>query len=177
VAYLTQTTLSLDECAETVEALKARFPNLRSPTSDSICYATQNRQNAVKAIVPRVDLLLVVGSRQSSNSNRLREVGETRGVRSYLIDTAADIRAEWLEGVDRVAITAGGSTAEYLVEDVLDRLRGLGGRVVEQEIVPEAVNFNLPKNLVDDLKADARGEMLLLQAGRNPAGRVRGPGQ
>jgi 4-hydroxy-3-methylbut-2-enyl diphosphate reductase len=177
VAYLTQTTLSLDECAETVEALKVRFPKLRSPTSDSICYATQNRQNAVKAIVPKVDLLLVVGSRQSSNSNRLREVGETRGVASYLIDTAADIRAEWLEGVTRVAITAGASTPEYLVEDVLDRLRALGGKVVEQEIVPEAVNFNLPKNLVDDLKADPRGEMLLLQAGRNPAGRVRAPGQ
>lgn len=177
VAYLTQTTLSLDECAETVVALKARFPKLRSPTSDSICYATQNRQNAVKAIVPKVDLLLVVGSRQSSNSNRLREVGETRGVVSYLIDTAADIQAGWLDNVTRVAITAGASTPEYLVEDVLDRLRELGGRVVEQEIVPEAVNFNLPKNLVDDLKADERGEMLLLQAGRNPAGRVRGPGQ
>jgi 4-hydroxy-3-methylbut-2-enyl diphosphate reductase len=175
VAYLTQTTLSLDECAETVAALKARFPKLRSPSSDSICYATQNRQNAVKAVVPKIDLLLVVGSRQSSNSNRLREAGEIRGVTSYLIDTAEDIRPEWLAAAKRIGVTAGASTPEYLVEEVLARLRSEGGKVVEFEVIPEAVNFNLPKNLLEDLKGDPRGEMLLLSAGRSLAGRARGP--
>lgn len=176
VAYLTQTTLSLDECAETVAALKARFPKLRSPSSDSICYATQNRQNAVKAVVPRIDLLLVVGSRQSSNSNRLREAGEIRGVTSYLIDRAEDIQPEWLEGVTRIGVTAGASTPEYLVEDVLARLRSAGGHVVEFVVVPEDVNFNLPKNLLDDLNEDPRGEMFLLQAGRSSQGRARNGG-
>lgn len=170
VAYLTQTTLSLDECAETVQALRARFPGLRSPSSDSICYATQNRQNAVKEVVGRVDLLLVVGSRQSSNSNRLREVGETRHVRSRLIDTAADIDPAWLEGVNRIGVTAGASTPEYLVEEVLDYLRRLGGRVLEVEVMPEDVTFNLPKTLVDDLAADPRGGALLMQAGRMKSG-------
>jgi len=176
VAYLTQTTLSLDECAETVLALKARFPSLRSPSSDSICYATQNRQNAVKAVVPKIDLLLVVGSRQSSNSNRLREVGENRGVRSFLIDTALDIQPEWLSGVGRIGVTAGASTPEYLVEEVLSRLRSEGGQVLEIEVIPEAVNFNLPKNLLDDLQHDPRGEMLLLSAGRSAGGRARPSG-
>jgi 4-hydroxy-3-methylbut-2-enyl diphosphate reductase len=146
--------------------LKARFPKLRSPSSDSICYATQNRQNAVKEIVADVDLLLVVGSRQSSNSNRLREAGETRGVRSFLIDTTSDIRSEWLAGVRRVGVTAGASTPEYLVEEVLDHLRHLGGRVREVEVVPENVTFNLPRPLLEDLKSSPRGEELLMRAGR-----------
>jgi len=176
VAYLTQTTLSIDECAETVAALKARFPSLRSPSSDSICYATQNRQNAVKAVVPRIDLLLVVGSRQSSNSNRLREAGEIRGVTSHLIDSSEDIQPEWLVGKNRIGVTAGASTPEYLVEEVLTRLRSEGGRVVEFEVVPEDVNFNLPKNLLQDLNADPRGDMLLLQAGRSHGGRARDGG-
>lgn len=168
VAYLTQTTLSLDECAETVAALRERFPELRAPSSDSICYATQNRQNAVKRVVGQVDLLLVVGSRQSSNSNRLREVGETRGLPAHLVDTAGDIRPEWLAGVRRVGVTAGASTPEYLVEEVLDHLRRLGGRIREVEVTPEDVTFNLPKTLLDDLLASPRGEALLMQAGRLP---------
>jgi 4-hydroxy-3-methylbut-2-enyl diphosphate reductase len=171
VAYLTQTTLSLDECAETVQALRVRFPALRSPSSDSICYATQNRQNAVKEMVGDVDLLLVVGSRQSSNSNRLREVGETRNIPSHLIDTAGDIQPVWLEGVSRVGVTAGASTPEYLVEEVLDYLRRLGGRVREVEVAPEDVTFNLPRTLMDDLNRDSRGEALLMQAGRMKMGR------
>lgn len=170
VAYLTQTTLSLDECAETVAALKGRFPELRSPSSDSICYATQNRQNAVKAVVSEVQLLLVVGSQQSSNSNRLREVGENRGVRSHRIESAEEIDPAWLDGVTSVGVTAGASTPEYLVEDVLDYLRHRGGKVREVEVVPEDVTFNLPRPLVEDLKKDERGEILLMQAGRTLRG-------
>lgn len=166
VAYLTQTTLSLDECAETVTALRGRFPALRSPSSDSICYATQNRQNAVKAVVSQVQLLLVVGSQQSSNSNRLREVGETRGVRSFRIESAEEIDPAWLDGVTAVGVTAGASTPEYLVEDVLNYLRRLGGRVREVEVIPENVTFNLPKPLLDDLGRSDRGDILLMQAGR-----------
>ena len=110
------------------------------------------------------------------SSNRLREVGENRGVRSFLIDTALDIQPEWLSGVGRIGVTAGASTPEYLVEEVLSRLRSEGGQVLEIEVIPEAVNFNLPKNLLDDLQHDPRGEMLLLSAGRSAGGRARPSG-
>ena len=143
---LTQTTLSQDDTRAIVDALRARFPHLELPGSDDICYATQNRQQAVKGVTPRVDLVLVVGSRNSSNSCRLVEVAEARGVRAYLIDGPVDIDPRWLAGVDAVAVTSGASAPEDVVQAVLRRLETLGVTQIESEVAPdENVVFSLPR--------------------------------
>jgi len=145
VIYLTQTTLSVDDTAAIVAGLKARFPAIQAPPAQDICYATQNRQNAVKAIAPRVDLLLVVGARNSSNSNRLVEVARRAGAPAYLIDGASDIRPEWLDGCRSIGVTAGASTPEVLIAEVAAWLRARGcDRVEEVEVVSEDVHFTLP---------------------------------
>jgi 4-hydroxy-3-methylbut-2-enyl diphosphate reductase len=145
LVYLTQTTLSLDDTAEIVARLKSKFPGVISPPVQDICYATQNRQMAVKAAARRADTILVVGAKNSSNSNRLVEVARHCGAEAYLINGVADILPEWIEGRHRVGVTAGASTPEYLVEEVVNRLRNLGFSQVEQlEWTDEDVHFALP---------------------------------
>jgi 4-hydroxy-3-methylbut-2-en-1-yl diphosphate reductase len=149
VAYLTQTTLSLDEARYMIEALKKKFPNIVGPHAQDICYATENRQTAVKNVAHGADVVLVVGSRNSSNSNRLVEVSQNLGTNSYLIDKAEDIKLEWLDGVDTVAVTAGASAPEVLVKDVVEYLQSKGyGSVDEVEVMPENVRFGLPPEIV-----------------------------
>jgi 4-hydroxy-3-methylbut-2-enyl diphosphate reductase len=149
LAYVTQTTLSIDDAASIVDALKARFPGIAAPKSDSICYATQNRQDAVKTLARDCDLVIVVGSPNSSNSNRLREVAQNQGVEAYMVDTAADLRAEWMVGKRQIGVTAGASAPEVLVKEVIAKLSELGaGNVHELEGIIEKVVFPLPKNLV-----------------------------
>jgi len=148
LAYVTQTTLSLDDAAAIVEALKSRFPSIEAPKKADICYATQNRQDAVKFMAPQVDVVIVIGSETSSNSNRLREVAERFGVPAYLVDTAADLDAAWLEGRPRVGVTAGASAPELLVQQLLERLKAIGARSVRTlEGVRENVVFPMPKGL------------------------------
>ncbi|MBI3552441.1 MAG: 4-hydroxy-3-methylbut-2-enyl diphosphate reductase [Elusimicrobia bacterium] len=149
VAYLTQTTLSLDDTREIVAALKRRFPNLHAPSKDDICYATQNRQNAVKALVPHVDLLLVLGAPNSSNSLRLCEVAKSKGVRSYLIERASGIDDAWLKGVKCLGLTAGASAPEVLVQEVVKYCQDHYGvsEVEEFETVEEDMHFSLPYEL------------------------------
>ncbi|MBW3635357.1 MAG: 4-hydroxy-3-methylbut-2-enyl diphosphate reductase, partial [Armatimonadetes bacterium] len=146
--YLTQTTLSVDDTAQIVEALKKKFPHMTPPPKEDICYATTNRQHAVKQLVPHCDLILVIGAKNSSNSQRLREVAENSGVRSYLIDDETMIRDEWFEGVKHVGITAGASAPEVLVERVIENLRRRGPAVQTETLTIEEENvyFNLPKN-------------------------------
>lgn len=148
LSFVTQTTLSVDDTLQIIDALRARFPNIQGPRKDDICYATQNRQDAVKDLAQRCDVLLVVGSVNSSNSNRLREVAERFGIASYLIDGATEIQPAWLYGKQRVGVTAGASAPEILVREVVARLRELGGTVA-QEIAgrEESVLFPLPKAL------------------------------
>jgi 4-hydroxy-3-methylbut-2-en-1-yl diphosphate reductase len=149
VAYLTQTTLSLDEARDMIQALKNKFPNIVGPHSQDICYATENRQVAVKNVAHDADLVLVVGSTNSSNSNRLVEVSKNLHTNSYLIDTADAIQPEWLQGVDTVAVTAGASAPEVLVKDVVEYLQTMGyGSVDEVEVMPENVRFGLPPEIV-----------------------------
>ena len=149
LSYVTQTTLSVDDTREVIDALVRRFPRIQGPDLKDICYATQNRQNAVRRLAEQeVDVLLVIGSKNSSNSNRLAEVGLRSGVRSYLIDDAAEIRPEWLVGVDAIGVTAGASAPEALVREVLERLKELGVRDVrEMEGELETVVFRLPESL------------------------------
>lgn len=148
VAFLTQTTLSVDDTREVIDAVRQRYPVIKAPAKDDICYATQNRQEAVKALAPRVDLLLVVGAANSSNSLRLVEVAKQNGVRAYRIDRASEIQMEWLEGVRSAAITAGASTPERLVQETADVFRSRGVVNVEEfEMVRENVVFPLPKEL------------------------------
>ena len=148
LAYLTQTTLSVDETAEIVEVLRRRFPGIRAPRKADICYATTNRQRAVKALLKEIDLLLVVGSRNSSNSNRLVEAARTGGVPAHLIDDESEIDGRWLEGVEAVGITSGASAPESLVERVLEWFRDRGVKDVrEQPAPPEDVAFRLPVEL------------------------------
>jgi len=148
LAVLTQTTLSVDDTREVVTALKARFPQIRVPGKDDICYATQNRQNAVKSLADRVQLVLVVGAPASSNSNRLVEVARVHGTRSQLVQDAAEIDPAWLTGVTRVGVTAGASTPESVVRSVCDRLRELGAGSVEAlATVDEGMRFALPAEL------------------------------
>jgi len=155
VAFVTQTTLSVDDTQAVIDALKARFPQISGPRHDDICYATQNRQDAVKRLSERVQLVLVVGSVNSSNSNRLRELAEKRGVPAFLVDGAADIRDEWLEGVKAIGVTAGASAPESLVQGVVERLREAGGDVVrELDGDPENIEFALPKELRITLSGD-----------------------
>lgn len=151
LAYVTQTTLSVDDADEIVTALRLRFPNIVGPKRDDICYATQNRQDAVKSLSKACDLLIVVGSPNSSNSNRLREVAEKSNVRSFMVDGASEIRTEWLQGLpgaQRIGVTAGASAPEVLVEEVIARLRTLGADSVTQLAgLDELVSFPLPKEL------------------------------
>jgi 4-hydroxy-3-methylbut-2-enyl diphosphate reductase len=149
IAFVTQTTLSMDDTARVIDALQARFPEIQGPKRNDICYATQNRQDAVKRLAAGCDLVLVVGSPNSSNSNRLREIAEKHGKPAYLIDGAEDIRREWLDGVDTIGITAGASAPEVLVERVIARLQAWGaGEVIQDAGEPEQVVFALPKNLL-----------------------------
>ncbi len=149
LSYVTQTTLSVDECREIVEALNRRFPGIKGPHQEDICYATQNRQNVIKELAKFVDLILVIGSPNSSNSNRLRELAERFAIPSYLIDSYKDIQHEWLKGVEAIGITAGASAPEILVTEVVSYLKGLGASEVEElTVVEEDVEFLLPKELV-----------------------------
>jgi 4-hydroxy-3-methylbut-2-enyl diphosphate reductase len=146
--YVTQTTLSVDDTSRVIDALRARFPAIQGPRKDDICYATQNRQDAVKQLAAECDLVLVVGSPNSSNSNRLRELAERMGAVAYLIDSADDIRPEWLQGQTRVGVTAGASAPEVLVNEVLQGLQALGANPpVELAGRPENVTFSLPREL------------------------------
>jgi 4-hydroxy-3-methylbut-2-enyl diphosphate reductase len=150
LAYVTQTTLSVDDTAEITAALHTRFPNIAAPKKGDICYATQNRQDAVKFMIPQVDLILVVGSRTSSNSNRLRELGVKHGVPAYMVDTADDIDSAWLQGRKRIGLTAGASAPEVLVQQIIERLRSLGVKQVRtMDGVEETMAFKLPKGLMD----------------------------
>jgi 4-hydroxy-3-methylbut-2-en-1-yl diphosphate reductase len=148
LAVVTQTTLSVDDAAEIKAAVRARFPTIREPKQQDICYATQNRQDAVKLISPQVDLLIVVGSPTSSNSNRLAELARKLGVDSYMVDSADELRPEWLEGRSRVGLTAGASAPEVLVKQVIERVKSLGAvSVRKMEGIEETVKFPLPKGL------------------------------
>ena len=154
VAVTTQTTLGVDDANVIIEVLRRRFPKLITPTSDDICYATQNRQTAVKLLAEDVDLVLVLGSDNSSNSRRLREVAEGAGAKAFLIDDATEIQPEWLEGVECVAITAGASAPEYLVQQVVDYFRSLGAAHVEEVMaIDEKVTFLLPPELSREMTA------------------------
>jgi len=161
LAYVTQTTLSVDDAAKIVAALRARFPSIRGPKRDDICYATQNRQDAVKFMAPRCDVVIVVGSPNSSNSNRLREVAQNMGVEAYMVDSAADLKPEWIAGRPRVGVTAGASAPEVLVNELIKRLQEMGARSVRPlEGIAEHVVFTLPRGLA--------------QAGEGAAGRKAG---
>jgi 4-hydroxy-3-methylbut-2-enyl diphosphate reductase len=149
VRYLTQTTLSLDETREIITRLKERFPLIQGPPAQDICYATENRQMAVKGVSEFCDLLLVVGSQNSSNSKRLVEVGDNFGVRSFLVNDRTDVNPDWLEGVRNVAVTAGASAPEHLVQELIEFLRGVGFHQMEEiELVDEDVRFSLPAELM-----------------------------
>ena len=148
LAYVTQTTLSMDDCARIVGALRARFPSIQGPKADDICYATQNRQDAVKFMAPQCDVVIVVGSPNSSNSNRLREVARNLGRAAYLVDSAEELDPAWIEGAKRIGVTAGASAPEVLVHEVILRLQSLGvRRVHELEGIEEHVTFPLPKGI------------------------------
>ena len=150
LAFVTQTTLSVDDAARVIDALKQRFPNIVGPKKDDICYATQNRQDAVKALAQQCDLVIVVGSPNSSNSNRLREVAENLGISSYMIDNASQLDAAWLQGKNRIGVTAGASAPEVLVQAVIAQLKLLGGSDVEElSGIIESVTFPIPKALND----------------------------
>lgn len=149
LAYVTQTTLSVDDTADIIFALKQRFPSIIEPKKGDICYATTNRQEAVKFMAPQVDVVIVVGSQNSSNSNRLREVAQKKGAASYMIDNAAQIDPAWLVGKQRIGVTAGASAPEVLVQAVIDRLKGLGaGSVRVLAGTEENVTFPMPKGLM-----------------------------
>jgi 4-hydroxy-3-methylbut-2-enyl diphosphate reductase len=154
IAYLTQTTLSLDETTDIIAALQKRFPNIKGPAAQDICYATENRQVAVKQVASDADLVLVVGSDNSSNSNRLVEVARNLGTQAHLIDSYKNIKPEWLEGVSTIALTAGASAPECLVEEVVQFLTSKGfGNVKELEVMPEHVRFGLPPEIVEAIAA------------------------
>ena len=157
LAVVTQTTLSVDDAAEITAAVKARFPNVRSPKLQDICYATQNRQDAVKVLSPQVDILIVVGSPTSSNSNRLRELAAKLGTEAYMVDDASELQEAWFEGKSKVGLTAGASAPEILVKQVIDRIRALGAvSVRKMEGIEETIKFPLPKGL----KVDAQGHAI-----------------
>jgi len=151
LALVTQTTLSMDDAAEIAAAVKARFPKVREPKQQDICYATQNRQDAIKVMSPQVDVVIVVGSPTSSNSNRLREVAQKLGTESYMVDHADELQASWFEGRSRVGLTAGASAPDVLVQAVIARLRELGAvSVRKMDGVVETIKFPLPKGLKPD---------------------------
>ncbi|HEY6822789.1 MAG TPA: 4-hydroxy-3-methylbut-2-enyl diphosphate reductase [Burkholderiales bacterium] len=148
LAYVTQTTLSVDDAQAMVAALRRRFPSIRGPKKDDICYATQNRQDAVKFMAPQCEVVIVVGSPNSSNSNRLREVAEHMGAQAYMVDSAADLRPEWIAGKKRVGVTAGASAPEVLVNELIERLKALGAQSVRPlDGIAENVVFTLPREL------------------------------
>jgi 4-hydroxy-3-methylbut-2-enyl diphosphate reductase len=148
LAFVTQTTLSVDDASQIIAALKARFPQIAGPRKDDICYATQNRQDAIKALARQCDVVIVVGSPNSSNSNRLREVAANQGVAAYMVDNARELNAEWVAGKNLVGVTAGASAPEVLVQEVIARLRALGATAVNTlDGITEAVVFPLPKGL------------------------------
>jgi 4-hydroxy-3-methylbut-2-enyl diphosphate reductase len=148
LSYVTQTTLSMDDTARVIDTLRTRFPSIEGPRKDDICYATQNRQDAVKKLAAECDLVLVVGSPNSSNSNRLRELAERMGAQAYLLDGAEDIDPNWLQGKSRIGVTAGASAPEVLVQEVLDGLCALGAGVpIELAGRPENITFSLPREL------------------------------
>jgi 4-hydroxy-3-methylbut-2-enyl diphosphate reductase len=149
LAYVTQTTLSMDDASRVINALKAKFPEINAPKSDDICYATQNRQDAVKIMAKDCDLVIIVGSPNSSNSNRLREVAENQGVEAYMIDNASYLKAEWFENKKKIGVSAGASAPEILINEVITKLQELGASNVEElQGVIESVVFQLPKNLI-----------------------------
>jgi 4-hydroxy-3-methylbut-2-enyl diphosphate reductase len=151
LAVVTQTTLSVDDAAEILNAVKARFPQVREPKQQDICYATQNRQDAVKLLSPQVDIVIVVGSPTSSNSNRLREVAIKLGTVSHMVDSADELKAEWFEGKRRVGLTAGASAPEILVRQVIERIKALGAISVRtMDGLTETIKFPLPKGLKMD---------------------------
>ncbi len=157
LAVVTQTTLSVDDAADIMAAVKVRFPNVREPKQQDICYATQNRQDAVKALARRVDVMLVIGSQTSSNTNRLREVAERLGVQTHMIDSAGELRADWFAGRRRIGVTAGASAPDVLVQDVLARLAELGVESVQKlKGIRETMKFPMPKGLKLDASAEAR---------------------
>ena len=157
LAYVTQTTLSVDETRDVIEALKQRFPNIGGPDVKDICYATQNRQHAVRNLAEHVDLLLVVGAPNSSNSNRLREIGTELGVPSYLIDDAGNLDSTWLDGIEIVGITAGASAPEELVQELITRLGDFGQVVLtKMDGVEENITFKLPRELKDAVRQQER---------------------
>jgi len=148
LAVVTQTTLSVDDAADILAAVKAKFPKVREPKQQDICYATQNRQDAVKILSPQVDLVIVVGSPTSSNSNRLREVAQKVGTESYMVDNAQELQAQWFEGKQRIGVTAGASAPEILVQDVIDRIKAMGAiSVRKMNGIEETIKFPLPKGL------------------------------
>ncbi len=148
LSYVTQTTLSMDDTAKVIDTLRSRYPNIEGPRKDDICYATQNRQDAVKKLAATCDLMLVVGSPNSSNSNRLRELAERMGAEAYLLDGAEDINPQWLKGKSRIGVTAGASAPEVLVQEVIDGLCALGAQApVEVTGQPENITFSLPREL------------------------------
>ena len=154
LAYVTQTTLSIDDTRDVIEALKRRFPTIHGPELDDICYATQNRQNAVRQLTKEVDLLLVVGARNSSNSNRLCEVGKQHGLPAYLIHDESELNKGWFAGISKVGVTAGASTPEILVQQVLEKLRDFGVNTTRAiDGVRETTAFRLPKSLVSQKTA------------------------
>jgi 4-hydroxy-3-methylbut-2-enyl diphosphate reductase len=148
LAFVTQTTLSVDDAQQTINALRARFPGIVGPKKDDICYATQNRQDAVKSLAKQCDVVIVVGSPNSSNSNRLREVAQQQGVAAYMVDNALELRQEWVAGKRAIGVTAGASAPEVLVQEVIDRLKDFGADGVEElSGISEKVIFPLPKAL------------------------------
>ena len=153
LAYVTQTTLSIDDAALVINALKDKFPLIQAPKSDDICYATQNRQDAVKIMAKDCDLVIIVGSPNSSNSNRLREVAENQGIESYMVDNASYLKPKWLVGKKRIGVSAGASAPEVLVKEVIAALQKLGANQVQElQGVVESVVFQLPKNLTQAIK-------------------------
>lgn len=158
LAHVSQTTLSMDDTSRVIDALRERFPNIQGPRKDDICYATQNRQDAVKDLVRQVDILLVVGSRNSSNSNRLRELADRKGIEAHLVDGAEDLQREWFDGKRRIGITAGASAPDILVIQVLERLQSWGAKVPQE--LPgreERISFSLPRALQRASASPARG--------------------
>ena len=148
LAYVTQTTLSVDDTQQVIDTLKGKYPNIQGPRKDDICYATQNRQDAVRALSRDAEVVIVVGSTNSSNSNRLRELSETIGVPSYLVDQPEQIKQEWFDDVEVVGVTAGASAPEILVKQVIDQIKHWGGTVVNEANGPkESVSFSLPIEL------------------------------
>jgi len=148
LTYVSQTTLSVDDCQKVIDALKRKFPHIVGPKQDDICYATQNRQDAVKFMAPQVELVIVVGSRTSSNTNRLRELAALLGCETYQVDSAAEVDPAWLKGKKRVGVTSGASAPEVLVRDVIAKLKALGTMSVrELDGITETITFSLPRGL------------------------------